>query len=190
MSPTMEQGGITKWKVKEGAEFASGDVLLEIETDKAQIDVDAADDGVLAKIIKPDGAKDIPVGATIAYIADVGDDLSKAEFPDPADAASKPTETASEQEPEKTPSSPAQGVQIEGAKADAKQTLLPSVLGLLAEMHLSPEEALNKIPASGPHGRLLKGDVLAYMGKIPADYPEKLRESIDSLSHLDLSNIK
>lgn len=55
MSPTMTEGGIAQWKVKEGDSFATGDVLVEIETDKATIDVEAQDDGILAKIIVSPG---------------------------------------------------------------------------------------------------------------------------------------
>ncbi|OBZ79090.1 Pyruvate dehydrogenase complex protein X component, mitochondrial [Grifola frondosa] len=79
MSPTMTEGGIASWKKKEGESFSSGDVLLEIETDKATIDVEAQDDGILAKIIANDGAKNIAVGSAIAIIGEEGDDLSGAD---------------------------------------------------------------------------------------------------------------
>lgn len=79
MSPTMTEGGIASWKLKEGDTFAAGDVLVEIETDKATIDVEAQDDGVLAKIMQHDGAKGIPVGTPIAIIGEEGDDFSKAD---------------------------------------------------------------------------------------------------------------
>lgn len=67
--------------------------------------------------------------------------------------------------------------------------LYPSVAQLLHEKSI-PESEVSKIPASGPKGRLLKGDVLAYMGAIPADYPSAQASRIDKLAHLDLSNIK
>ncbi|KAF8337941.1 uncharacterized protein EI90DRAFT_3279555 [Cantharellus anzutake] len=79
MSPTMTEGGITQWKKQEGESFSAGDVILEIETDKATIDVEAQDDGVLAKIISSDGTKNIRVGTTIAILAEEGDDLSAQE---------------------------------------------------------------------------------------------------------------
>jgi pyruvate dehydrogenase E2 component (dihydrolipoamide acetyltransferase) len=78
MSPTMTEGGIAEWKKKEGDSFSAGDVLVEIETDKATIDVEAQEDGILAKIISQDGAKGVQVGATIAVLAEEGDDLSGA----------------------------------------------------------------------------------------------------------------
>src|SRR5450432_3030777 len=80
LSPTMTEGNISSWRVKEGDSFSAGDVLLEIETDKASMDVEAQDDGILAKIIQPDGSKAIQVGARIGVIAEPGDDLSSLEI--------------------------------------------------------------------------------------------------------------
>jgi pyruvate/2-oxoglutarate dehydrogenase complex dihydrolipoamide acyltransferase (E2) component len=65
----MTEGNIASWKVKEGDSFVAGDVLLEIETDKAQMDVEAQDDGILAKITQGDGTKGIAVGTRIAVMA-------------------------------------------------------------------------------------------------------------------------
>ncbi|WWD18282.1 pyruvate dehydrogenase complex dihydrolipoamide acetyltransferase [Kwoniella shandongensis] len=79
MSPTMTEGGITEWKKKEGESFSAGDVLIEVETDKATIDVEAQDDGIMAKILRQDGEKGIAVGTPIAIIGEEGDDLSGAD---------------------------------------------------------------------------------------------------------------
>ncbi|KAM9917697.1 hypothetical protein OXX59_009165, partial [Metschnikowia pulcherrima] len=62
MSPTMTEGGIVSWKYKSGESFSSGDVLLEVETDKATIDVEAVDDGVMWEVLMQDGETNIPVG--------------------------------------------------------------------------------------------------------------------------------
>lgn len=167
-----------EWKVKEGSEFSAGDVLLEVETDKAQIDVEAQDDGVLAKIIKNNGDKDIPVGEPIGIIAEVDEDYSGADFlalakkleskPETKEAKPEPKiEAKPEPKTEKKPvSSSSKANSGTFSAANPKQTLFPSVLMLLAEANISAEEALRKIPASGPSGRLLKGDVLLYLGKI------------------------
>ncbi|KAI9056959.1 single hybrid motif-containing protein [Trametes sanguinea] len=64
MSPTMTEGGIASWKKKEGESFEAGDVLLEIETDKATIDVEAQEDGIVGKILAPDGTKNVPTDKT------------------------------------------------------------------------------------------------------------------------------
>lgn len=81
MSPTMTEGGIASWKLTEGQAFSAGDVLLEIETDKATIDVEAQDDGVMGKILVKDGEKGVQVGRVIAVLAEEGDDLAAIEVP-------------------------------------------------------------------------------------------------------------
>lgn len=81
MSPTMTEGGIANWKKAEGEAFAAGDVLLEIETDKATIDVEAQDDGVMGKILTQAGENKVPVGQVIAILAEEGDDLASIEVP-------------------------------------------------------------------------------------------------------------
>ncbi|KAF2643224.1 hypothetical protein P280DRAFT_467290 [Massarina eburnea CBS 473.64] len=197
LSPTMTEGNIASWKVKEGDSFVAGDVLLEIETDKASMDVEAQDDGVLAKIIQGDGSKAIQVGFRIAVTAEPGDDIGSLELPAEdkpaaADAPKEQTKQESAPAPKKQESKP---VSSGSAKATAgkaqKQTypLYPSVQHLLKESGLPKEEA-DKIPATGPSGRLLKGDVLAYIGKIEASYAAETAERLKKLSHLDLSNIK
>ena len=76
LSPTMEEGKLAKWLKKEGDPIKSGDVLAEIETDKATMEVEAIDEGVLAKILVPEGTADVPVNDLIAIIAGEGEDPS------------------------------------------------------------------------------------------------------------------
>ncbi|CAN6596362.1 pyruvate dehydrogenase complex protein X component, mitochondrial [Trichomonascus vanleenenianus] len=193
MSPTMTEGGIVEWKVKEGDSFSAGDILLEIETDKAQIDVEAQDDGILAKIYEQNGAKNVQVGAGIAALAEPGDDISAIELPGPssesAEPSAKPEEKAEEPSSAPEPKKESSEASI-GGKANPKLVLLPSVQSLLHSNSISAEDAYSKIPASGPNGRLLKGDVLAYLGTISQDSVNRIAENIKSLQHLDLSNIK
>ncbi|KAL5394621.1 hypothetical protein PMIN06_000525 [Paraphaeosphaeria minitans] len=202
LSPTMTEGNIAKWKIKEGESFVAGDVLLEIETDKAQMDVEAQDDGVLAKILIGDGSKAVQVGARIAVTADAGDDVSSLELPAEDSKPSAPeapkeeAKSGSAPAPKKEASAPAPKSSSSGAsQASAgkaqKQTypLYPSVQHLLKENGLPKEEA-DKIPTSGPNGRLLKGDVLAYLGKISESAGSEVAARLKALSHLDLSNIK
>src|SRR5215210_3934083 len=75
LSPTMEKGNLAKWLKKEGDQVKSGDVIAEIETDKATMEVEAVDEGVLAKIVVPEGTADVPVNQLIALIAGEGEDL-------------------------------------------------------------------------------------------------------------------
>ncbi|KAK1079545.1 pyridoxine biosynthesis protein, partial [Friedmanniomyces endolithicus] len=81
LSPTMTEGNIAAWRVQEGASFSAGDVLLEIETDKATMDVEAQDDGIMVKVMEQDGSKGVKVGTRIAVIAEAGDDASTVEIP-------------------------------------------------------------------------------------------------------------
>ena len=69
LSPTMEKGNLAKWLKKEGDKVKSGDVIAEIETDKATMEVEAVDDGMLAKIVVPEGTQDVPVNELIAVLA-------------------------------------------------------------------------------------------------------------------------
>ncbi|QGN17642.1 pyruvate dehydrogenase complex protein X component [Kluyveromyces marxianus] len=203
MSPTMEKGGIVDWKFKVGEPFSAGDVILEVETDKATIDVEAQDDGKFAKILKENGAKDVPVGETIAYIAEVDDDLATLELPEgsstPKKEAAAPaaapasTPAPKKEEPKAAPkaeSSKTAASSSNGTSANTSQTFFPSVATLLQENSISPEEAFAKIKATGPNGRILKGDVLAYLGKISQESLDKVTSYIKSHEKLDLSNIE
>src|SRR3954466_8651179 len=78
LSPTMEKGNLAKWLKKEGDKVKAGDVIAEIETDKATMEYEAIDDGVLAKIVVPEGPQDVPVNQLIAVIASEGEDVKAA----------------------------------------------------------------------------------------------------------------
>ncbi|MCX8503277.1 MAG: biotin/lipoyl-binding protein, partial [Beijerinckiaceae bacterium] len=77
LSPTMEKGNLAKWLKKEGDRIKSGDILAEIETDKATMKVEAVDEGILAKILVAGGTQDVAVNQVIALIASDGEDVSK-----------------------------------------------------------------------------------------------------------------
>jgi len=156
-----------------------------------------------------DGAKSVQVGTRIAVLADAGDDISGLDIPS-EDTAKASTPKAKEEEP--APSS-SEAKETPAPTNDSRETsndaptkkssspppsgpgqnkaypLYPSVAQLLHENHISPED-ISKIPASGPQGRLLKGDVLAYLGQIASDYSSKQSARIKNMQHLDLSNIK
>lgn len=204
MSPTMTEGNIASWKVKEGDSFSTGDVLLEIETDKASMDVEAQEDGIMAKIFAQDGAKSVQVGTRIAVIAEAGDDLSSLSIPEDTSSPSKSAadnveKAAKEQEtsypamkgtPEnKRPDRDRPKTSPQGPGQNPKYPLYPAVQALILANHI-PESDVMKIQATGPGNRLLKGDVLAYLGSIESDYSKTQSERIEKLGHLDLSNIK
>ncbi|KAL8770669.1 MAG: hypothetical protein Q9209_003737 [Squamulea sp. 1 TL-2023] len=210
MSPTMTEGNITSWKVKEGDSFSTGDVLLEVETDKAQMDVEAQDDGKMAKITQADGSKGIKVGTRIAVIAEAEDDMSTLELPvEDSTSAPSPQEDlksgvdaseSSESQAEAPPTSKGADTprssssesgkpSTTGAPRGQSYPLYPSIAALLHEKGIPTSEA-DKISASGPKGRLLKGDVLAYLGRIAQSYPSEQSARITKLGHLDLSNVQ
>lgn len=198
MSPTMTEGGIVSWKLKAGDEFASGDVLLEVETDKATIDVEAQDDGIMWEILEQDGASGIPVGKPIALLAEPGDDLSSLKKPELESPQAEPKKEEPKQQEQKKeepkassekPAPRAASSQVT-TKANPDKLLTPAVQFLLHSNHISDEEAYAKIPASGPQGRILKGDVLAHLGRIEASATSRVASYIKSKEALDLSNIK
>ncbi|CCE73242.1 Piso0_000271 [Millerozyma farinosa CBS 7064] len=211
MSPTMSEGGIVSWKLKDGEEFAAGDVLLEVETDKSTIDVEAQDDGIMWEILVAEGEKGIPVGKPIAFLAEPGDDLSSLERPaieepEPSkdEKKAKQQESAPKKESSQKPKTPEENTEAaeqpsgpdvsqgDGVfqKANPNLKLSPAVEMLLHSNNISHDEAISKIPASGPKGRLLKGDILAYLGAIRAEAVSKVSKYVHSKEHLDLSNIK
>lgn len=197
LSPTMTEGNIAAWRVKEGDKFSAGDVLLEIETDKATMDVEAQEDGILMKVMQADGSKGVQVGTRIAVIAEDGDDIASLQIPaeenaPAAQSAQTPTPQAPPAEPQSAaPPSPAAAATPAPAAKTFKQTypLLPSVAQLV-KLHGIDKAAVGSITPTGPGGRLLKGDVLAFLGKINAGTPAAITERFNKASHLDLSNIK
>ncbi|KAL1749072.1 2-oxoacid dehydrogenases acyltransferase-domain-containing protein [Schizophyllum fasciatum] len=172
MSPTMTEGGIASWKKKEGESFAAGDVLLEIETDKATIDVEAQDDGILAKIIVNDGAKGVQVGAPIAIVGEEGDDLSKAADMAKSAEAPEPPKKQEEKKPEtpKPDTSSSGGAPAPATSAPKKveaKTDLPAGERIFAspiakKIALEKGIPLAKVKGSGPEGRILREDVEKY----------------------------
>ncbi|KAI8328153.1 hypothetical protein BC941DRAFT_445561 [Chlamydoabsidia padenii] len=175
MSPTMTEGTIHKWQKKEGDSFSAGEVLLELETDKAQIDVEAPEDGILAKIMLGDGQKGA-VNSLIALLAEEGDDLSNVQVPEEENNNSADTTSNNETTEKKETSSTPPKVVTPMAHHDLdtsmlKKPLSPAVLNLVIRHHIKD---LGSIEASGPGGRILKGDVLAHLGLIaprPAPKP-------------------
>src|SRR5579864_8397219 len=103
LSPTMEKGNLAKWLKKEGEPVKTGDVIAEIETDKATMEVEAIDDGVLAKIVVPEGTSDVPVNDLIAVLAQQGEDVKAAAAAAGKGAAPAPSAAA----PAPQPSAPA-----------------------------------------------------------------------------------
>src|SRR3954454_22409123 len=107
LSPTMEKGNLAKWLKKEGDKVKSGDVIAEIETDKATMEVEAVDEGTIAKILVPEGTQDVPVNDVIAVLAGDGEDV-KAAGAAPQKKAEPKAEAKTEAPKEKPAPAPAE----------------------------------------------------------------------------------
>ncbi len=158
LSPTMEEGNLAKWLVKEGDKIAPGDVIAEIETDKATMEVEAVDEGTVAKIVVPAGTAGVKVNALIAVLAADGEDVAAAaagEAPKAAPAAAPakvdaPAAVAAAAAPAPAPAAPAPAV-AKGERVFAS----PLARRLAKEAGVE----LSAVAGSGPHGRVVKADV-------------------------------
>ncbi len=172
LSPTMEEGTLAKWLVKEGDAVKSGDILAEIETDKATMEFEAVDEGTIAKILVAEGSDGVKVGTPIALLAGEGEDVgaaapapaAKAEAapapaPNAAEAA-KPAPTPPPQAPVETPAAPAAPARGEGERVKAS----PLARRLAEAQGID----LASLKASGPGGRIVRADLGAAAGGAPA----------------------
>lgn len=152
LSPTMEEGTLAKWLVKEGDTVSSGDVMCEIETDKATMEFEAVDEGVIGKILIEDGSEGVKVNTAIAVLLEDGesaDDIGQA--PAPA-AAPKEVEAEAATAPvEKSAPTPAAPAAADGSRVFAS----PLARRIAADKGLD----LASIKGSGPRGRIVKADV-------------------------------
>ena len=164
LSPTMEKGNLAKWLKKEGDKVKSGDVIAEIETDKATMEVEAVDEGTIAKILVPEGTQDVPVNDIIAVLAGDGEDVKAASAGAGAAPAPKPAEApkpaaAAATAPAPTPAPAAapapQATAAPQANGHARIFSSPLARRLAKEAGIE----LGRITGSGPHGRVVARDV-------------------------------
>jgi pyruvate dehydrogenase E2 component (dihydrolipoamide acetyltransferase) len=164
LSPTMEEGNLAKWLVKEGDKVAPGDVIAEIETDKATMEVEAVDEGVVAKIVVPAGTDAVKVNALIAILAEEGEDVSAAAkggdaAPAKAEAkAEAPKEEKSEAAPAPAANAAPAAAPAPAAKAEQSGERVfasPLARRLAKEAGLD----LSAVSGSGPRGRIVKSDI-------------------------------
>ena len=152
LSPTMEEGTLAKWLVKEGDTVSSGDVMCEIETDKATMEFEATDEGVIGKILFAEGTEGVKVNTAIAVLLEEGESASDigATSAPKADAAPAPTPKT---EPEAAKAAPAPAVanKTDGSRIFAS----PLARRIAAQKGLD----LGDVKGSGPHGRIVKADV-------------------------------
>jgi pyruvate dehydrogenase E2 component (dihydrolipoamide acetyltransferase) len=160
LSPTMTEGNLAKWLKKEGEPVKAGDVIAEIETDKATMEVEAVDEGTLGKILVPEGSQGVKVNQTIALLLGEGEDasaLTKAAAP-AAKPAEAPKAAAAEAAPAPTPK-PAAGAaapQPAPAKAAGERIFASPLARRMAQQ---AGLDLSRVNGSGPHGRIVKADI-------------------------------
>jgi pyruvate dehydrogenase E2 component (dihydrolipoamide acetyltransferase) len=162
LSPTMEEGTLAKWLVKEGDNVTSGDILAEIETDKATMEFEAVDEGTVLKILVPEGSDGVKVGTLIAMIGEEGESADAAPAAAPAPKAEAPKEEASQPDPAppakgggETPPAPA--APAAAPKADRGDRIKASPLARrLAE---AQGIDLASLTGSGPGGRIVRADL-------------------------------
>ncbi|GAA6202282.1 pyruvate dehydrogenase complex dihydrolipoamide acetyltransferase [Aquicoccus sp. SU-CL01552] len=153
LSPTMEEGTLAKWLVKEGDTVASGDILAEIETDKATMEFEAVDEGTVGKILIPEGSEGVKVNTPIAVLLEEGesaDDIDSAPAPAAAPAPEAKAEPAA--------AAPAPAAKVAPPAPTAGGTRIfasPLARRIAADKGLD----LGQITGSGPHGRIVKADV-------------------------------
>ena len=170
LSPTMEEGTLAKWLVKPGDTVSAGDIMAEIETDKATMEFEAVDEGTIASIAVEEGTEGVAVGTVIAMLAEDGEDVDEAAAAAPSPGADEATKAEAENQPKdegKTQSDPAPaptasaqaetpGAPASSGKQDAKRIVASPLARRIAEQQ---GVDLAGISGSGPNGRIVKADV-------------------------------
>jgi pyruvate dehydrogenase E2 component (dihydrolipoamide acetyltransferase) len=174
LSPTMEEGTLAKWLVKEGDEVKSGDILAEIETDKATMEFEAVDEGIITKILVAEGTDGVKVGAPIAILAGEGEDASAAaSVPPPSAAEGQPSEarqgegTAPKSDksagtaPAQTPAAPTAPLPAQPAAESPSPAKGERVKASPLARRIAEQKGidLKAVQGSGPGGRVVKADL-------------------------------
>jgi pyruvate dehydrogenase E2 component (dihydrolipoamide acetyltransferase) len=163
LSPTMEKGNLAKWLKKEGDKVKAGDVIAEIETDKATMEVEAVDEGTIAKIMVAEGTQDVAVNQVIAVLAEEGEDASAAAkgAPAPAAAKSQPGPSAKAEAPKSSPAPAMQAAAPVPAPAPQSNGSGGRVFSSPLARRLAKDAGidLSRVSGSGPRGRIIARDI-------------------------------
>ena len=157
LSPTMEKGNLAKWLKKEGDSIKAGDVIAEIETDKATMEVEAVDEGILAKIVVAAGTSDVPVNQLIGVIAAEGEDVAAAAAGGGAPAKAAPAPAAAPAAAAAASSPPVGGAAAKAAGGGGRLFASPLARRIAKDAGVD----LAKVKGTGPHGRIVMADVEA-----------------------------
>ena len=184
LSPTMEEGTLAKWNVKEGDEISSGDVIAEIETDKATMEVEAVDEGVVGKILIDEGTEGVKVNAPIAVLLEDGESAGDIDLGAVSSNAAPAADTPTEPTPKAAPVANG-GAAPSAASAAPTTTSADRVLASPLAKRLAKADGLDlsQVTGTGPHGRIVKRDIEKALkegtGK-PAPVRQAAPASVDS----------
>ena len=172
LSPTMTEGTLAKWHVKEGDEISSGDVIAEIETDKATMEVEAVEEGRVGKLLVSEGTEGVPVNETIAILLEEGEDNSAIEAAASAPAKGNGAETpAASPAPAAAPAAAPSPTPAPAAAPPAPSSNGARVFASPLARRMAAQAGLDitALKGSGPHGRIVKADIdAALAGGKPA----------------------
>ena len=171
LSPTMTEGALVKWHKSEGDQISAGDMIAEVETDKATVEIEAVEEGTLGKIVVPEGTKGVQVNAVIAIILEEGEDASALEAAAAAEPAPEPAaKPPSEAPPAGIPTpAPASAPPMPGPPSpDRGDRLFASPLARRVAQQAGLD--LARVTGTGPHGRIVKRDIDGALAKslVPA----------------------
>ena len=194
LSPTMEEGTLSKWDIKEGDKVSPGDTVAEIETDKATMEVDAADEGTLVKIVVPAGTQGVKVNALIGILAEDGESAEDAikaiedeekKQPSSSSAAAQPTAPAA---PAKAATAPKQATptssETPGTEKGNRIFASPLARRLAKQNGLQ----LSLISGTGPHGRIIKRDIDSALANGTGKAASNVEQSVQSSVSLESSS--
>jgi pyruvate dehydrogenase E2 component (dihydrolipoamide acetyltransferase) len=170
LSPTMTEGTLAKWLVKEGDAITSGDVIAEIETDKATMEVESIDEGTVGKLFVAEGAEGVPVNQVIAVLLEEGEDASAIDDSVVAAPAAPPAEAApaAAPAPEPAPAAPAAPAPAAAPAAPARVDGARVFASPLARrMAIQAGLDIARVNGTGPHGRVVKRDIEAALAGAP-----------------------
>lgn len=194
LSDTMEEGVIAKWNVKEGDKISAGDIIAEVETDKATMDVEAFDDGTLLKIIPQEGDA-VPLGGLIAVIGEEGEDIS--DILDGAGGGESSESSSSEGSDKKEEQKSEESKEDKSEeKTESKESSSESDNGRVKASPLAKKMAedkgidLTSVQGSGPDGRVVKKDIEDYKGGSSLSKPSSSSTASKSFESLESKEVK
>ena len=191
LSPTMETGKLTEWMKQPGDQLSPGDVIAEVETDKAVVSFECQDDGYMAAHLVPAGTEDVPVGSIIALIVDEAsevDAIKNKQWPNPLEQAAAPAPApAAAAAPAPAPAAattkPKSSSAASSGAANDPTRVMPAARRLVLEYSVD----ISAVVGTGHKGRITKGDILVHLGQAPASaLPQK--KSSKNTAHTSSAN--